>query len=194
MHRRPPLRPADDQKVIKTARGRRAGPFLLSPKSLHSNGRGGIRTHGTLLTYTSFPGLRLKPLGHPSNDRYKLADVFGLPNRCALSPAAYRQIAASGSPQIVTASPSSGRASIALKSSRKHRKVFGMMPIMPTTCRAQLVSAIGDASLASSTNRPVCPTAQTANPKCSRSPHPACRSSSLMSERRVSKCGRDAMK
>src|ERR1051325_11751223 len=29
-------------------------------------GRGGIRTHGTLLTYTHFPGVRLKPLGHPS--------------------------------------------------------------------------------------------------------------------------------
>jgi hypothetical protein len=35
-------------------------------KSLHLNGRGGIRTHGTLLTYTHFPGVRLKPLGHPS--------------------------------------------------------------------------------------------------------------------------------
>jgi hypothetical protein len=31
------------------------------------NGRGGIRTHGTLLTYTHFPGVRLKPLGHPSH-------------------------------------------------------------------------------------------------------------------------------
>jgi hypothetical protein len=30
------------------------------------NGRGGIRTLGTLLTYTHFPGVRLKPLGHPS--------------------------------------------------------------------------------------------------------------------------------
>src|SRR5690349_23960349 len=30
------------------------------------DGRGGIRTHGTLLTYTHFPGVRLKPLGHPS--------------------------------------------------------------------------------------------------------------------------------
>ena len=30
------------------------------------NGRGGIRTHGTLLTYTHFPGVRLKPLGHSS--------------------------------------------------------------------------------------------------------------------------------
>ena len=36
-------------------------------KSLRLNGRGGIRTHGTLLTYTHFPGVRLKPLGHPSN-------------------------------------------------------------------------------------------------------------------------------
>ena len=30
------------------------------------NGQGGIRTHGTLLTYTHFPGVRLKPLGHLS--------------------------------------------------------------------------------------------------------------------------------
>jgi hypothetical protein len=34
------------------------------------NGRGGIRTHGTLLTYTHFPGVRLKPLGHPSQHRF----------------------------------------------------------------------------------------------------------------------------
>jgi hypothetical protein len=33
------------------------------------DGRGGIRTHGTLLTYTHFPGVRLKPLGHPSQHR-----------------------------------------------------------------------------------------------------------------------------
>ena len=31
------------------------------------HGWGGIRTHGTLLTYTHFPGVRLKPLGHPSS-------------------------------------------------------------------------------------------------------------------------------
>ena len=29
-------------------------------------GWGGIRTHGTLLTYTRFPSVLLKPLGHPS--------------------------------------------------------------------------------------------------------------------------------
>ena len=29
-------------------------------------GWGGIRTHDTLLTYTHFPGARLRPLGHPS--------------------------------------------------------------------------------------------------------------------------------
>ena len=46
------------------------------PKSLRLNGRGGIRTHGTLLTYTHFPGVRLKPLGHPSNvAMYPPADV-----------------------------------------------------------------------------------------------------------------------
>ena len=48
--------------------------------SLRGNGRGGIRTHGTLLTYTSFPGLRLKPLGHPSNNVSKLVANHGLTN------------------------------------------------------------------------------------------------------------------
>jgi hypothetical protein len=38
----------------------------LHGKYKRDNGRGGIRTHGTLLTYTHFPGVRLKPLGHPS--------------------------------------------------------------------------------------------------------------------------------
>jgi hypothetical protein len=37
-------------------------------------GRGGIRTHGTLLTYTHFPGVRLKPLGHPSSTSFYCAD------------------------------------------------------------------------------------------------------------------------
>ena len=32
-----------------------------------SGGGSGIRTHGTLLTYTRFPSVRLKPLGHPSD-------------------------------------------------------------------------------------------------------------------------------
>ena len=31
------------------------------------NGRGGIRTHEALVMPTHFPGVRLKPLGHPSN-------------------------------------------------------------------------------------------------------------------------------
>src|SRR5215216_1014592 len=39
-------------------------PALLP--AFFTYGRGGIRTHGTLLTYTHFPGVRLKPLGHPS--------------------------------------------------------------------------------------------------------------------------------
>jgi hypothetical protein len=33
---------------------------------IESGGRGGIRTHDTLLEYTHFPGVRLRPLGHPS--------------------------------------------------------------------------------------------------------------------------------
>ncbi len=31
-----------------------------------AGGESGIRTHGTLLTYTRFPSVRLKPLGHLS--------------------------------------------------------------------------------------------------------------------------------
>jgi hypothetical protein len=44
-------------------------------KSLRHNGRGGIRTHGTLLTYTHFPGVRLKPLGHPSQHRFEAPPI-----------------------------------------------------------------------------------------------------------------------
>ena len=69
-----------------------------------SDGRGGIRTHGTLLTYTHFPGVRLKPLGHPSqhliqartsgitreaertgrdsNSRYRVHRYAGFRDRC----------------------------------------------------------------------------------------------------------------
>lgn len=35
-------------------------------KEVKSGGAGEIRTLGTLLTYTVFPGLHLKPLGHRS--------------------------------------------------------------------------------------------------------------------------------
>jgi hypothetical protein len=45
---------------------------------LRHDGRGGIRTHGTLLTYTHFPGVRLKPLGHPSRHRYLALAIEGL--------------------------------------------------------------------------------------------------------------------
>jgi hypothetical protein len=38
-------------------------------------GQGGIRTRGTLLTYTHFPGVRLKPLGHLSLP-YDPAGIF----------------------------------------------------------------------------------------------------------------------
>jgi hypothetical protein len=52
-----------------------------------TNGRGGIRTHGTLLTYTHFPGVRLKPLGHPSQHRFQ-ARTIGIPlcNACQRKP------------------------------------------------------------------------------------------------------------
>ncbi len=37
-------------------------------------GESGIRTHGTLLTYTRFPSVRLKPLGHLSNTGLRQKD------------------------------------------------------------------------------------------------------------------------
>jgi hypothetical protein len=40
--------------------------FVLLGESFGYGGRGGIRTLDTLITYTHFPGVRLKPLGHPS--------------------------------------------------------------------------------------------------------------------------------
>ena len=40
---------------------------LLDCSSLECGGERGIRTLDTLLTYTHFPGVLLKPLGHLSN-------------------------------------------------------------------------------------------------------------------------------
>ena len=37
------------------------------PLRFQESGRGGIRTHVTLLMSTHFPGVRLQPLGHPSS-------------------------------------------------------------------------------------------------------------------------------
>ena len=44
------------------------GPIGKAERVDHfeTGGWGGIRTHDTLLTYTHFPGARLRPLGHPS--------------------------------------------------------------------------------------------------------------------------------
>ena len=41
--------------------------FVLMKQSLLYCGESGIRTRGTLLEYTHFPGVLLKPLGHLSN-------------------------------------------------------------------------------------------------------------------------------
>ena len=62
-----------DAGTLLRRRGRRAMPCLTGGSSngaMYFHGRGGIRTHGTLLTYTHFPGVRLKPLGHPSRTTY----------------------------------------------------------------------------------------------------------------------------
>ena len=41
--------------------------FVLMKQSLLFCGESGIRTRGTLLEYTHFPGVLLKPLGHLSS-------------------------------------------------------------------------------------------------------------------------------
>ena len=41
--------------------------YVLMKQSLLFCGESGIRTRGTLLEYTHFPGVLLKPLGHLSN-------------------------------------------------------------------------------------------------------------------------------
>ena len=41
----------------------------------HVGGERGIRTLDTLLTYTHFPGVRLQPLGHLSNNLFQISNV-----------------------------------------------------------------------------------------------------------------------
>src|SRR3954452_12219300 len=52
--------------VVKRPPAKAAGRFLLADTAKKTGGESGIRTHGTLLTYTRFPSVRLKPLGHLS--------------------------------------------------------------------------------------------------------------------------------
>src|SRR5690606_2365721 len=55
--------------VGQTAAVLRRSPLRSLTESRTSGlggGAGGIRTHDTLLTYTHFPGVRLRPLGHRS--------------------------------------------------------------------------------------------------------------------------------
>ena len=61
------LRTADNCELRTTRLRAQFGEIL--------DGRGGIRTHGTLLTYTHFPGVRLKPLGHPSQHRFEARSI-----------------------------------------------------------------------------------------------------------------------
>src|SRR5688572_9731892 len=62
----------------QTEQAQRRQPLASNVELLHvpssaaagnSGGESGIRTHGTLLTYTRFPSVRLKPLGHLSAAR-----------------------------------------------------------------------------------------------------------------------------
>src|SRR5687767_8688589 len=58
--------PSDRATMTRGSRRARTMLTLLEDYQLYHYGRGGIRTHGALLTHTHFPGVRLKPLGHPS--------------------------------------------------------------------------------------------------------------------------------
>jgi hypothetical protein len=61
-----PLLPSGPDGVHNfTLRGDLYEPPLKSIGHLYG-GEGGIRTHGTLLEYTAFPVLHLRPLGHLS--------------------------------------------------------------------------------------------------------------------------------
>lgn len=55
----------DHQIIAEPRRFRRYSP-ILSKRLRLAGGAGGIRTLDTLLTYTHFPGERLRPLGHRS--------------------------------------------------------------------------------------------------------------------------------
>ena len=58
-------RAAPSRSVARTI-ARRAPHCVAGTDSCVLGGESGIRTHGTLLTYTRFPSVRLKPLGHLS--------------------------------------------------------------------------------------------------------------------------------
>src|SRR5688572_3717290 len=53
---------------VDRSRGQLLGgrPIVWPGRTRELGGESGIRTHGTLLTYTRFPSVRLKPLGHLS--------------------------------------------------------------------------------------------------------------------------------
>ena len=80
---------AHARRTIVETRSTRSG-HANCPQEIHilignfrigcSDGRCGIRTHGTLLTYTHFPGVRLKPLGHPSQHRTYAQAIGTSPN------------------------------------------------------------------------------------------------------------------
>ena len=58
----------------------------INIKEGNNGGWGGIRTHDTLLTYTHFPGARLRPLGHPSLKSPALEPSCGIPRCISFSP------------------------------------------------------------------------------------------------------------
>lgn len=59
------VRPKPNQKWA-TEWARKSFSGFCSMKTTDLGGAGGIRTLDTLLTYTHFPGERLRPLGHRS--------------------------------------------------------------------------------------------------------------------------------
>ena len=65
--------PSDTEQHHKTLQFYSLVKLTIFKGELYSGGERGIRTLGTLLTYTRFPSVRLKPLGHLSNAREVIA-------------------------------------------------------------------------------------------------------------------------
>ncbi len=89
--------------ILKVLRGKpllrvlmQPGQSSRRPRSTQGmdGGESGIRTHGTVLPYTRFPSVRLKPLGH-------LSGMNVLPARAAFFKGAMQALGADAAPDAV---------------------------------------------------------------------------------------------
>ena len=58
----------------------------MGTRDLTNGGESGIRTRDTLLEYTHFPGVRLKPLGHLSMLKVRFPVTFSYVTQTCLHP------------------------------------------------------------------------------------------------------------